>query len=210
MDREQSLDCLWVVDLVSKTPRQVTRGALRVDDFAWLDASRLVAAASEQPKVEEWTDALYAIGVADGKLTRIAGPAQPFEGAVTVAAKLPLVLLVNPRGSTGYGEAFAKADRADEGGGDYRDLMTALDTVLARGETDPARLGIAGWSYGGQMTEWAIGHTTRFKAAVAGAGVYADHNNPLDSPLACTAHSSISASRRSSSCTRASRTCRAS
>jgi dipeptidyl aminopeptidase/acylaminoacyl peptidase len=82
------------------------------------------------------------------------------------------VLLVNPRGSTGYGEAFVKADRGDLGGGDYRDLMTAVDQVLARGETDPARLGIGGWSYGGEMTAWAIGHTERFKAAVVGAGVF--------------------------------------
>lgn len=82
------------------------------------------------------------------------------------------VLLVNPRGSTGYGEAFAKADRGDEGGGDYRDVMAALDHVLARGQADPARLGIGGWSYGGQMTAWAIGHTARFSAAVVGAGVF--------------------------------------
>lgn len=82
------------------------------------------------------------------------------------------VLLVNPRGSTGYGEAFAKADRGDLGGGDYRDLMTAVDQVVARGEIDPARLGIGGWSYGGEMTAWAIGHTGRFRAAVVGAGVF--------------------------------------
>jgi len=82
------------------------------------------------------------------------------------------VLLVNPRGSTGYGEAFVKANRGDLGGGDYRDLMTAVDHVLARGQTDPARLGIGGWSYGGEMAAWAIGHTARFKAAVVGAGVF--------------------------------------
>jgi dipeptidyl aminopeptidase/acylaminoacyl peptidase len=82
------------------------------------------------------------------------------------------VLLPNPRGSTGYGEAFVMANRADWGGGDYRDIMAVLDGVLARGEADPQRLGIGGWSYGGEMTAWAIGHTTRFKAAVVGAGVF--------------------------------------
>ncbi len=82
------------------------------------------------------------------------------------------VLLVNPRGSTGYGEAFVKANRGDWGGGDYKDLIAVLDHVLARGEVDPARLGIGGWSYGAEMTAWAIGHTTRFAAAVAGAGVF--------------------------------------
>jgi dipeptidyl aminopeptidase/acylaminoacyl peptidase len=82
------------------------------------------------------------------------------------------VLLVNPRGSNGYSEAFLEANRGDWGGGDYRDLMAVLDAVIARGQTDPGRLGIGGWSYGGEMSEWAITQTRRFKAAVAGAGVF--------------------------------------
>ncbi len=82
------------------------------------------------------------------------------------------VLMVNPRGSTGYDEAFLKANKADWGGGDYKDLMAVLDAVIAKGEVDPQRLGIGGWSYGGEMTTWAITQTRRFKAAVAGAGVY--------------------------------------
>ena len=82
------------------------------------------------------------------------------------------VLLVNPRGSNGYGEEFLKANRADWGGGDYRDLIAVLDEVLKQGDVDPNRLGIGGWSYGGEMSEWAITQTDRFKAAVAGAGVY--------------------------------------
>jgi len=82
------------------------------------------------------------------------------------------VLMVNPRGSNGYDEAFLKANRADLGGGDYRDLGAVLDAVIARGETDPERLGIGGWSYGGEMSAWAITQTGRFKAAVAGAAVF--------------------------------------
>jgi dipeptidyl aminopeptidase/acylaminoacyl peptidase len=82
------------------------------------------------------------------------------------------VLMVNPRGSIGYGEKFEKANRGDLGGGDFKDLMAALDTVIARGETDPNRLGIGGWSYGAEMTQWAIGHTQRFRAAVSGQGVF--------------------------------------
>jgi dipeptidyl aminopeptidase/acylaminoacyl peptidase len=82
------------------------------------------------------------------------------------------VLLVNPRGSNGYSEAFLEANRGDWGGGDYRDLMAVLDAVIARGQTDSGRLGIGGWSYGGEMSEWAITQTRRFKAAVAGAGVF--------------------------------------
>ncbi|MBS0274177.1 MAG: S9 family peptidase [Proteobacteria bacterium] len=82
------------------------------------------------------------------------------------------VLMVNPRGSNGYSEDFMKANRGDWGGGDYKDLMAALDAVIAKGKTDPNRLGIGGWSYGGEMTMWAITQSNRFKAAVAGAGVY--------------------------------------
>jgi dipeptidyl aminopeptidase/acylaminoacyl peptidase len=82
------------------------------------------------------------------------------------------VLMVNPRGSDGYSEDFAKANRGDWGGGDYKDLMAVLDFVTANGETDPDRLGIGGWSYGAEMSERAIGQTNRFKAAVAGAGVF--------------------------------------
>jgi len=93
------------------------------------------------------------------------------------------VLFVNPRGSDGYSEKFVEANRGDLGGGDYKDLMAVLDAVIARGETDPNRLGIGGWSYGGEMTAWAITQTNRFKAAVSGAPVYdqaaefeAEHN----------------------------------
>jgi dipeptidyl aminopeptidase/acylaminoacyl peptidase len=82
------------------------------------------------------------------------------------------VLLVNPRGSNGYSEEFVKANRGDWGGGDYKDLMAVLDAVIAKGETDPSRLGIGGWSYGGEMAIWAIGQSSRFKAAVAGAPVF--------------------------------------
>ena len=89
-----------------------------------------------------------------------------------LAARGYQVLMVNPRGSAGYGEKFLKANRGDWGGGDYQDLIAALDAVIARGETDPNRLGIGGWSYGGEMTQWAIGHTNRFKAAVSGGGVF--------------------------------------
>ena len=92
--------------------------------------------------------------------------------AQLLAAHGYAVLMVNPRGSNGYSEDFVKANRGDLGGGDYKDLMAVLDHVLEQGETDPNRLGIGGWSYGGEMSEWAITQTDRFKAAVAGAGVF--------------------------------------
>jgi len=92
--------------------------------------------------------------------------------AQMLAAHGYAVLMVNPRGSNGYSEAFLEANRGDWGGGDYKDLMAVLDAVIAKGGIDPERLGVGGWSYGGEMTAWAIGQTHRFKAAVAGAGVF--------------------------------------
>jgi dipeptidyl aminopeptidase/acylaminoacyl peptidase len=76
------------------------------------------------------------------------------------------VIYANPRGSQGYGEAFTCAVVGDWGGGDYADVMAALDHVLARHAfIDPARLGVMGGSYGGFLTSWIVGHDHRFKAA---------------------------------------------
>jgi len=79
-----------------------------------------------------------------------------------------LVFYANPRGSDGYGEVFRSAVVRDWGGKDYIDLMTALDQLIQRtGYVDTARMGIGGGSYGGYMTNWVIGQTDRFAAAVA-------------------------------------------
>ena len=60
---------------------------------------------------------------------------------------------------------FRFANIKDWGGGDYQDLMTGVDHVIAMGVADPERLGVMGWSYGGFMTSWVITQTKRFKAA---------------------------------------------
>jgi dipeptidyl aminopeptidase/acylaminoacyl peptidase len=79
------------------------------------------------------------------------------------------VLAVNPRGSTTYGNAFTMAVLGDWGGEDYQDLMAAVDLVASRPYIDATQLGVHGYSYGGFMTSWIVGHTPRFKAAVVGA-----------------------------------------
>lgn len=89
----------------------------------------------------------------------------------TLAGAGYAVFLPNPRGSTGWGQAFTAANHSDLGGGDFDDIMRGVDRLIARGIADPERLAIAGWSYGGFMTAWAIGHTDRFKVAVCGAAV---------------------------------------
>ena len=88
-----------------------------------------------------------------------------------LAARGYLVMYPNVRGSTGYGEKFVELNRADWGGGDFKDVMAGVDDLVAKGFADPARLGIGGWSYGGYMSEWAVTQTDRFKAAVSGAGM---------------------------------------
>jgi dipeptidyl aminopeptidase/acylaminoacyl peptidase len=81
------------------------------------------------------------------------------------------ILRPNPRGSSGYGAEFRRANTRDWGFGDYQDLMTGVDRVIEMGVADPERLGVMGWSYGGFMTSWIVTQTTRFKAASAGAPV---------------------------------------
>jgi len=84
-----------------------------------------------------------------------------------LAAKGYGVLYVNPRGSHSYSQQFVDAVRGDYGGGDYEDIMAGLDYALAENEwIDQDRLGVTGGSYGGFMTNWIVGHTNRFKAAV--------------------------------------------
>jgi len=77
-----------------------------------------------------------------------------------------VVLYLNPRGSTGYGEEFADLIHHDYPDNDYGDLMSGVDAVLARGYVDPQRLFVTGGSGGGVLTAWIVGHTDRFRAAV--------------------------------------------
>jgi dipeptidyl aminopeptidase/acylaminoacyl peptidase len=81
------------------------------------------------------------------------------------------VFYPNIRGSVGYGQKFVETNKADWGGGDYKDVMAGVHDLVTRGIADPNRLGIGGWSYGGYMAEWAITQTNEFKVAVSGAGM---------------------------------------
>jgi dipeptidyl aminopeptidase/acylaminoacyl peptidase len=80
------------------------------------------------------------------------------------------VLLPNPRGSSGYGQKYCQAIFADWGNKDYQDDMAFVDYAVEQGIADPDKLGVGGWSYGGISTDFIIGQTTRFKAAISGAG----------------------------------------
>ncbi len=82
------------------------------------------------------------------------------------------VLQINPRGSVGYGQAFADGTLNDWGGGDYRDLMAGVDYVVGQNAwVDGDRLAVFGYSYGGYMADWIVTQTDRFGAVVAGGSL---------------------------------------
>jgi len=89
----------------------------------------------------------------------------------TLAGHGYLVVVANPRGSSGRGERFSTAIFADWGNKDAQDVLAAVDYAVAQGLADPARLGVGGWSYGGILTNYVIAQDQRFKAAVSGASI---------------------------------------
>ena len=110
------------------------------------------------------------------------GPASHFEQSFlgylgttyapqVLAANGFAVLRPNPRGSGGYGEAFRRGNLNDWGGMDWDDINAGIDKAIADGIADPDRLGMFGWSYGGFLSAWAIGHSDRLKAISVGAAV---------------------------------------
>ena len=98
------------------------------------------------------------------------GPHGMYNGAFSYqlqnfAANGNVVLITNPRGSTGYGSSFGNAIERAYPSVDYDDLMAGVDTVVARGYIDTQRMYVGGCSGGGVLSSWVIGHTTRFAAA---------------------------------------------
>jgi len=92
-------------------------------------------------------------------------------GAVPFSALDYFVFMPNPRGSYGQGEKFTQANIKDFGYGDLRDILSGMDVLEKRFPIDKTREGLTGWSYGGFMTMFGVTQTTRFRAAVAGAGI---------------------------------------
>lgn len=104
------------------------------------------------------------------------GPASQFsfsyrDTAQLFAANGYAVIMPNPRGSVGYGEAFAKGTVAAWGEKDVEDVLAAVDHGIEIGLVDGDRMGVGGWSYGGILTNYVITQSTRFKAASSGASL---------------------------------------
>jgi dipeptidyl aminopeptidase/acylaminoacyl peptidase len=91
---------------------------------------------------------------------------QPF------AARGYVILMPNPRGSTGFGQQFTEQISGDWGGRVYTDIMNGVDKLAALPYVDGSHIGAAGGSYGGYMVDWILGHSDRFKALVSHAGVF--------------------------------------
>jgi dipeptidyl aminopeptidase/acylaminoacyl peptidase len=106
-------------------------------------------------------------GPASAVVPRFSGPGL----TVALLERGYAVFQPNPRGSYGQGERFTLANVRDFGHGDLRDILAGIDAAAKVAPIDTARLGIAGGSYGGFMTMWAVTQTDRFKAAVAAAGI---------------------------------------
>ena len=101
-----------------------------------------------------------------------ATPRFVFGGTVSDLVKAGyFMFLPNPRGSYGQGDAFARLNYQDFGGGDLKDILAGIDAIEASSPVDDKRLGVYGHSYGGFMTMWTVTHSQRFNAAVAGAGI---------------------------------------
>ncbi len=104
------------------------------------------------------------------------GPVAQYDFAFNFEAQLfaangYVVVLTNPRGSSGYGRDFSHAIWADWGVKDFDDVMAGVDYAIVQGYADPDRLGVGGWSYGGILTNYVITKSDRFKAAVSGASM---------------------------------------
>jgi dipeptidyl aminopeptidase/acylaminoacyl peptidase len=117
----------------------------------------------------------YQSGMRYPTLLRIhGGPVSQFSHSFNFEANLfaangYVVVTANPRGSSGYGQDFSHAIWADWGNKDFEDVMAGVDYAIDQGFSDPDRLGVGGWSYGGILTNYVITKTDRFKGAITGA-----------------------------------------
>lgn len=170
------LDDLYVADLKGKNEHKLTN----LNEAVWKQLQFADVERFTYKTADNWdVDAFFVkpIGWQEGKkyplvLSIHGGPAGQYgvdwyHEFQVYAAKGYAVLFTNPRGSTGYGQKFERGIVNEWGGKDYLDIMNGLDAALKRYPwIDQNRMGVTGGSYGGFMTNWIVGHTDRFKAAV--------------------------------------------
>jgi dipeptidyl aminopeptidase/acylaminoacyl peptidase len=170
------LDDLYISDLNGKNERKLTN----LNDALWKQIQLADVERFTYKSADDWDiDGFFVkpIGWQPGRkyplvLSIHGGPAGQYgvdwyHEFQVYAAKGYAVLFTNPRGSTGYGQKFERGIVNEWGGKDYLDIMNGLDAALKKYPwIDQDRMGVTGGSYGGYMTNWIVGHTNRFKAAV--------------------------------------------
>ena len=170
------LDDLYIADLNGKNERKLTN----LNQALWKQLQLAGVERFSYKSADDWDiDGFFVkpIGWQEGKqyplvLSIHGGPAGQYgvdwyHEFQVYAAKGYAVLFTNPRGSTGYGQKFERGIVNEWGGKDYVDIMNGLDAALKKYPwIDQNRMGVTGGSYGGFMTNWIVGHTDRFKAAV--------------------------------------------
>jgi dipeptidyl aminopeptidase/acylaminoacyl peptidase len=170
------LDDLYAADLNGRNERKLTN----LNETLWKQLQLAEVERFTYKSADDWNiDGFLVkpIGWQEGKkypliLSIHGGPAGQYgadwyQEFQVYAAKGYAVLFTNPRGSTGYGQKFERGIAGEWGGKDYLDVMNGVDAALKKYSwIDSDRMGVTGGSYGGFMTNWILGHTDRFKAAV--------------------------------------------
>jgi len=170
------LDDLYVADFNDRNRHKLTN----LNDALWKQLQLAEVERFTYKSADDWdVDAFFVkpVGWKEGKtypliLSIHGGPAGQYgvdwyQEFQVYAAKGYAVLFTNPRGSTGYGQKFERGIVGEWGGKDYQDIMNGVDAALKKYPwLDANRMGVTGGSYGGFMTNWILGHTDRFKAAV--------------------------------------------
>ncbi|HEX8029378.1 MAG TPA: S9 family peptidase, partial [Vicinamibacterales bacterium] len=183
MDAPNAATEVYVTDPSFSNLKRLTNTNPQLADIAQGDTEVVTWKSSDGVEVEGVL--LKPVGFESGKryptlVVAHGGPAGAYvngfrlgglEGGQVWAGKGWAVFYPNPRGSTNYGQKTLAANVNDWGGGDFKDIMTGVDALVARGIADPDKLAHIGWSYGGYMTAWTITQTTRYKAAMVGAGL---------------------------------------
>jgi len=168
-----------LIDLTTGKTTPITHANPKVAEFALAQFKAMTWKSKDGLEVEGmlWLPSDYTPGTKLPLLLSIhGGPAGAwdvsFRGINHVYTSLGwAVLEPNVRGSSSYGDAILRGNIKDIGGGDYQDLMSGVDKLIADGIADPDRLALRGWSYGGILGGWTLTQTSRFKAASLGAMV---------------------------------------
>jgi len=171
-----SIGDLYAVSLADGTKTRLTRANEALEnEIALADAEPFTYRSTDGWDIQGWI--MKPPGLSEGEkaplVVEIHGGPHTMYGFTffhefqLLASSGYAVLFTNPRGSHGYGQSFVNAVRGDYGGMDYEDIMAGVDAAIRQFNfIDEKRLGVTGGSYGGFMTNWIVGHTNRFKAAV--------------------------------------------